>query len=125
MAKSFNKRAKELLSAAKKKAPECESWADLSNHIFGVDGLFVKMFPTLEERQAFTKLPECGEIRQLMVGLPRTAGEPADSYSGKTVLRMPASLHAALAAEAEVEGVSLNQLLVTKLSVQLSSAVGM
>jgi predicted RNase H-like HicB family nuclease len=43
------------------------------------------------------------------------------AYSGKTLLRMPASLHRRLAQEAEAEGVSLNQWLVSVLSA--SSAV--
>jgi predicted HicB family RNase H-like nuclease len=40
--------------------------------------------------------------------------------SGKFVVRLPRSLHAALEAEAEREGVSLNQLVVAKLSMQMS-----
>ncbi|MCK5641721.1 MAG: toxin-antitoxin system HicB family antitoxin, partial [Gammaproteobacteria bacterium] len=41
--------------------------------------------------------------------------------SGKFVVRLPRSLHAALENEAEVEGTSLNQLVVTKLAVQLDN----
>jgi predicted HicB family RNase H-like nuclease len=47
----------------------------------------------------------------------------SEEYSGKFVVRVPKSLHAALAAEADAEGVSLNQLVVAKLSVQLGGAV--
>jgi len=39
-----------------------------------------------------------------------------DKYSGKFVLRVPKTLHARLAMEAEQEGVSLNQYAVYKLS---------
>ncbi len=42
----------------------------------------------------------------------------ADKYSGKFVVRLPKSLHARLAREAEKEGVSLNQYTLYKLSVQ-------
>jgi predicted HicB family RNase H-like nuclease len=38
------------------------------------------------------------------------------TYSGQTMIRMPAGLHAALAAEAEAQGVSLNALMVTLLA---------
>ena len=43
---------------------------------------------------------------------------PVDSedYSGKFVLRLPKSLHAKLATEAEQEGVSLNQYVLYKLA---------
>jgi predicted RNase H-like HicB family nuclease len=40
-----------------------------------------------------------------------------DQYSGKFVLRLPKSLHARLALEAEKEGVSLNQYALYRLSV--------
>ncbi|MCL2280139.1 MAG: toxin-antitoxin system HicB family antitoxin, partial [Oscillospiraceae bacterium] len=39
-----------------------------------------------------------------------------ESYSGKFVLRLPKSLHARLALEAEKEGVSLNQFALYKLA---------
>ena len=38
------------------------------------------------------------------------------TYSGKTIVRMPKSLHAALASLADREGVSLNMLIITMLS---------
>ena len=40
----------------------------------------------------------------------------SDKYSGKFVLRLPKSLHGRLAMEAEIEGVSLNQYALYKLS---------
>ena len=39
-----------------------------------------------------------------------------DGYSGRLVLRIPRSLHKALKEEAEIEGVSLNQYMLYKLS---------
>jgi len=39
-----------------------------------------------------------------------------DNYSGKFVVRLPKSLHARLAAEAEREGISLNQYTLYKLA---------
>ena len=41
---------------------------------------------------------------------------PQDEFSGRVTLRLPRSLHRALASAAEDEGVSLNQLLVTALT---------
>jgi len=46
----------------------------------------------------------------------RSMPEPAptlDDYSGRVTLRLPKSLHRALAEKAETEGISLNQMLVT------------
>jgi antitoxin HicB len=42
-------------------------------------------------------------------------------YSGKFNLRLPKSLHAALAGEANAEGVSLKQLEVAKLALHLQT----
>jgi len=64
-------------------------------------------------------------VREAMEGWLETKIEaglipptPADinSYSGKFVLRLPKSLHARLAAEAQEEGVSLNQYALYKLA---------
>ena len=46
-------------------------------------------------------------------------GPQRGEYSGKFNVRVPKSLHAALASEAEAEGVSLNQLVVAKLALRL------
>ena len=68
------------------------------------------------------KSPEYQAIRdlisdaQIRTGLVEGA---TPKKSGKFVVRVPRSLHAALEAEAKREGVSLNQLVVAKLSVQM------
>lgn len=45
-----------------------------------------------------------------------TVAEPIDRYSGRFLLRVPRSLHARLARQAKVEGVSLNQYITHRLS---------
>jgi predicted HicB family RNase H-like nuclease len=47
----------------------------------------------------------------------------AASTNGKIAVRVPRSIHAALLAESKAEGVSLNQLIVSKLAVQLRALV--
>ena len=80
------------------------TWVEANNAIYGPGGRFVKLFPTKTDRVAFARTDESRKIDEL-------------------IDRVPKSLHAALAAEAEVEGVSLNQLVVAKLAVQLSGSV--
>lgn len=119
-----------LLDSARGIASSSPTWADLSNALFNhVDGLIAKAYPTREEREQFVRSPEYKAIKELVsVAQERTGlvegATPAKS--GKFIVRLPRSLHAALDAEAEAEGVSLNQLVVTKLAVQLSqlSAAG-
>ena len=47
------------------------------------------------------------------------------NYSGKIVLRIPKSLHKRLIALAEMEGVSLNQLMVSELSKSAAKVAGL
>ena len=49
-------------------------------------------------------------------GDPIPEPNPKAEFSGKVLLRMPKSLHQRLAIEAELEGVSLNQYMLYKLS---------
>ena len=63
---------------------------------------------------------ECAESAQEAYALANDTIETAaamftDQYSGRVTLRLPKSLHRALANAAEEEGVSLNQHLVTVL----------
>ena len=71
--------------------------------------------------------PEFKAIRELINQVRDRTGlieGATPKKSGKFVVRLPRSLHAALEAEAEREGVSLNQLVVAKLSIQMSHLAG-
>src|SRR5262249_11776807 len=123
------KNAARVLKQAQQEANSVESWADLSNALFNpVDGLVTRAFPKRKDREAFFQTPEYKAIRQLVNESIRPHGlvEGANlkRKSGRFVVRLPESLHRALELEAEREGVSLNQLVVAKLAVQLSSMAG-
>jgi predicted HicB family RNase H-like nuclease len=100
------------------------TWVEANNAIYGPGGRFVKLFPTKTDRVAFARTEESRKIDELIDSLPEPdVRSSREEYSGKFVVRVPKSLHAALAAEAEAEGVSLNQLVVAKLAVQLAGSV--
>lgn len=111
-----------LLDLARKRIAQGETWAEVQNAIFGVDGASQKLFPDAKSRAAFTETSEYAELQQLLAEHLKAAPPPTPGASGKTLVRMPLSLHAALIAEAEREGVSLNQLMLAKLAVPLSAA---
>jgi predicted HicB family RNase H-like nuclease len=121
------KKAEKILAAAKTAASSCETWADLSNALFDPEeGLVAKAYPTRAERERFLKSKEYQSIRQLIDAAAERTGlveGATPKKSGKFVVRLPRSLHAALEAEAREEGVSLNQLVVTKLAMQMARLV--
>ncbi len=114
-----------LLQSAKNLSGNAKSWADLSNALFDpIDGLLAKALPGREERAAFVQSNQYQQIRRLVEDATTRTGMVAGGTpkkSGRFIVRLPQSLHAALEHEADQEGVSLNQLVVVKLAVQLSN----
>ena len=119
--RSTQSRAKQLLALARQltETPGL-TWVEANNAIYGPGGAFARLFPSVKERVAFGKMEESRTIDQLIDALPETPPSPQRrEYSGKFNVRVPKSLHAALAREADAEGVSLNQLVVAKLALNL------
>jgi hypothetical protein len=130
---SIAERARQVLALAEKAAAESSRWVDYHNAVFGIGGPYATLFPTHEERMAFAKTPEHArtlEILEEILGRDEeresadaAACLPPTDSSGRFVLRVPRSVHAALVKEAEAEGVSLNQLCLAKLCTQLRAGV--
>jgi hypothetical protein len=120
-------KAAKLLREAEEQAKTAPTWADLSNALFDpLEGLIARAFPTRAEREAFVKTEEYKKIRALIDDARQRTGLVAGATpkkSGRFVVRLPISLHAALEREATAEGVSLNQLVVAKLAAQLSTVL--
>ncbi len=121
-------KAEELLRAAEELAHSVTSWADLSNALFDpLEGIVSRSFETRAEREAFMQTEEYRQIRQLLEEARDRFGLSAGATpkrSGRLVVSLPRSLHAALEREAAVEGVSLNQLVIAKLALQLKDLAG-
>ncbi len=117
---------KAITEEAKKLAGFAETWADLSNALFDpMDGLVAKTFATPGERATFRKTKVYGELHGLVEAKMRETGVVTGANpkkSGRFVVRLPRSLHTALESEAQSEGISLNQLVLAKLAVQLENA---
>jgi hypothetical protein len=119
--RTVESRAQELLTLARKLAESTGlTWVEANNAVYGPGGPFARLFPTAKDRLAFAKTEESRQIDRLIDSLPEPpVGPQRREYSGKFNVRVPKSLHAALASEAEAEGVSLNQLVVAKLALHL------
>jgi predicted HicB family RNase H-like nuclease len=90
----------------------------MHNTLFGPAGEISKLFTTQSARTAFLKTPEAAQIYEMIEALPEEKPEP----SGRILVRVPKSVHASLLAEAEREGTSLNQLILSKLCIDLKAA---
>jgi HicB family len=121
--RSIESRAQELLLLARKLAETTGlTWVEANNAVYGPGGPFARLFPSVKDRAAFAKTAESQQIDQLIDCLPEPpVGPQRREYSGKFNVRLPRSLHAALASEAEAEGVSLNQLVLAKLALHLQT----
>ncbi len=116
--------ADQVLNQAVEATAQLTNWADISNVLFDPErGLLALAYPDPDVRKAFVQTDEFKAIRQIMADAMKRSGVIAGAIpekSGKFVVRVPKTLHGALEQEATREGVSLNQLVVTKLAVKLS-----
>ncbi len=121
--RSIAARAREAETFARGLRDQGKNWLEAHNALYGLGGKCATLFPTRADRTAFAKTPEHERISALLNELsdPPAGGavQPLRTASGNLHVRLPRSLHAALRAEAEVEDISLNQLILAKLSVQL------
>jgi hypothetical protein len=119
--------ARQLLAFAEERARQCADWVELHNALFGLGGKATELLTTESDRTAFAQTAECKRIFALLDGLPAPAikdfGELLATAHGAISVRLPRSVHAALLAEARAEGVSLNQLCLSKLVAQLRAVV--
>jgi hypothetical protein len=118
----------QLLAYARQVADQGADWIELHNAVFGIGGKFSRLFATRPERTRFLKSPEYKEIARMIAKLQggnddTPFEEILTNVNGRLLVRVPRSIHAALLAEAAAEGISLNQLCLAKLSVQLQTAV--
>jgi predicted HicB family RNase H-like nuclease len=110
-----------MLEEAKKDYAAGMNWMDFSNKFFGPNSPYVPKIQA--KRKEFLASPEYLEVQKLKEKLadsqPDTTAPTEKEYSGAISLRVPKSLHRSLVEEADAEGVSLNQLILAKISVTL------
>jgi hypothetical protein len=117
----------DLLQRAHELAEHARSWADLSNALYDpFIGLLARALPTKEERAAFVKTEEYRQINELLVRAQERFGlvegaTPKDL--GPFLVPLPVALYAALEREAAEAGITVNELVITKLT-QASSPLG-
>ncbi len=124
---SFTRKAEHIVEQARSLFQIAKNWADFSTEIFGhKDGLIAKAFSDEAERQLFYDTEQyksvCTMRRKLMEKFGVNKGGTPEK-SGRVLVRLPRSVHKALEVEAKKEGVSVNQLAVSKLSLPLRERI--
>ena len=100
------------------------TYSELWNAVFGIGARYGQLFSDRSDRDAIEKMPAMAKIKAIMKKAPRPeVKSSSDAKTGRLLLRIPRTLHQSLADEADTEGVSLNQLILTKLSLTLGQAV--
>lgn len=114
----------QILAFAESQVGTCRNWMDLHNALYGIGGKCAQLLPTPEARTAFAKTPEYAAVQKIMqiLGDQDEESNGLESFSGNLIVRMPKTIHAGLVLEAKRESCSLNQLIVSKLSLQLVAA---
>lgn len=116
---------KQMLEEAKKDFAAGMNCFDFSNKYFGTGNPYIPKDDA--ERKEFMATPEFKAVFEMKNKLeesqPEVVGPSGKVYSGKILLRVPKSIHESLIAEAEAEGVSLNQLLLAKICVPLHDLI--
>jgi len=124
---TFKAKANQLVDFARRIAGHCANSAEFFNAIYGGKGMANDLFPSEPERNAFLRSKQCKEIRKIKLSLPKPPVMDAGDFTANghlsITLRLPKSVHAALMAEAAAEGVSLDQLCLSKLVAQLRELV--
>ncbi len=118
---SVAQRSKQFYDFVETMAAHKLTHTELWNIAFGIGARFSQLFPDRTERETYHESDWAKKVDKLLASAPRP--DVDETNSGKLLLRLPKSLHAALVDEARKEGTSMNQLILAKLAVSLSQAV--
>jgi predicted HicB family RNase H-like nuclease len=114
---NHEERAQTVCRVANETYGKTKDWLVFFREILGVSGLVRRLYPSPEELAAFEKTAEYAEIQRMV---KRLRDKPAAQSDGQEVtrvitVRLPASVHEFLKAEAHDRKTSINQLCISKL----------
>jgi len=91
-------------------------WVIFFREILGVDGVIPRLFKSSAELEEFRETEEYAEIQEMVSVLRAQSSRNEQKEPIKIItVRIPASLHESLRAEAHDRRVSMNQLCISKL----------
>lgn len=115
---STEERCQMVCRVANETYGKTKDWVVFFREILGVNGLARRLYPTAEEYTAFEKTAEYADIQKMVKRLrdkPAAAQADGQEVTRVITVRLPASLHEFLKAEAHDHKTSINQLCISKL----------
>lgn len=113
----LDRRAEECLRVSELLFHGVTNWVDFYRMVFGVEGLINRLYPTSEDRLAFSLDPAYVQIQEQLNGLrERDTGKVEEVEAQRMItIRVPKSVHERLCAESNDLNVSVNTLCISKL----------
>ena len=119
----FSQRAEAVLRAAQEAFAKTESWVVAYRALMGRGGVVRQAFPDPEAYEWFTASSQCADLQEMIAAMRSqdTSKGNAVEVERMITIRVPESLHDALADEAEAASLSINKLCISKLIHPISS----
>jgi len=114
----FQEKVARVMKVARRTRSEAPDWATFYRTMLGPTGVVRRVFRTPEELDAFADTDAYRELLKMLTDLRRrlvTSRDPEEEPTIMITVRVPASLHHALRAEAFDRGTTLNKLCISKL----------
>lgn len=117
---SMEEKAAEVYAVAERLFAKKPDWVTLFNKVMGTEGAAAAAFPEKEDLAMFKATQEYAAIQQMIAKLREKEIEQEKKKRPKQVtkmitVRLPESVHAALAVEAQKRQTSVNKLCISKL----------
>ena len=113
----MGEREQQVIKVATELFTQHPDWVTFFREVLGVGGVVRESFPSPDALAEFEQTPEYAELQQMVSKLRERGDEAAISREPTRFMtvRLPASLHESLRAEAHDRHTSMNKLCITKL----------
>ncbi|MFP6676741.1 MAG: toxin-antitoxin system HicB family antitoxin [Pirellulaceae bacterium] len=111
----FGRKLREVERVAAALLEQQPDWGIFFREVLGIDGAAYRLFSTNEEMTRFTESEAYIRIQRMLTVLRESSTQQAQPPTRVITVRVPASLHETLRAEARRDGISLNRLCVSRL----------
>jgi hypothetical protein len=120
---SLEQRSREVMRQAQEAFAKTSRWVVFYREMLGPEGVVRQLFPEPEQLRGFETSREFGELQEMVAAMRSLDPSKGDASEPERMItiRLPASLHDALKAEADEMNLSINKLCISKLLQRIES----